>query len=370
MKLYDVDLGIANSDRLLTMRADLPSTKYSTPELRRQGFERILTNVQAIPGVAGAALAESLPLGGGNRPGFELEGRPRDAGTAVPTVSSLHISPTYFDTVGATLRRGRGFTETDGTDGNQNVLVNDILVTKFFANDDPIGRRIRFVPTSANSTGKPSEWFTIVGVSPTIPQGDPQALEPAPVVYRPYRASSFGSMAILVAAHGEPTAVTDGVRRAVQAADPDQAVYNVRTMNQQLAQLRWPYRVFGSMFAIFALVALALSAVGIYAVTSYAVTQRTAEIGVRMALGAQPTQVWWMILKTGVLQLAIGLALGLAMGWPISGVLKVVLVRIPPQDPVTFVGIAALLSVVMLVSCLLPARRATRLDPIAALRVE
>jgi putative ABC transport system permease protein len=369
LKLYDVDLGTMDRARILTMRADLPSTKYTTPEQRRLGFERILANIQAIPGVRAAALTESLPFGGGGRQGLEVEGRPVEAGTTAPDVSTLHVTPTYFETMAVSLRTGRSLTETDGTPGNLNVVVNETFLRRFFPREDAIGRRVRFTASRDGRTPA-SEWMTIVGVSPVIPQGDPQALEPSPVLYHPYRQRSFGSMSVLVATHGAPAAVATDVRRAVQAADPDQPVYNVRTMEEALAQVQWPYRVFGSMFAIFALVALALSAVGIYAVTSYAVTQRTAEIGVRMALGAQPAQVWWMILRSGLLQLGIGLTIGLGMGWMLSGVLQAVLVQIPAQDPVTFMSITALLAVVMIVSCLVPARRATRLDPIAALRVD
>jgi ABC-type antimicrobial peptide transport system permease subunit len=134
--------------------------------------------------------------------------------------------------------------------------------------------------------------------------------------------------------------------------------------------MRWPFRVFGSMFAIFALVALALSAVGIYAVTSYSVTQRTPEIGVRMALGARPAQVWWMVLRQGIVQLAIGLAIGVGAGVPLSGVLKTLVVQIPSRDPVTFGFTVALLALVMLGACIIPARRATKLDPSSALRAE
>ena len=144
-------------------------------------------------------------------------------------------------------------------------------------------------------------------------------------------------------------------------------MFEIRTLDEAIATQRWPYRVFGSMFAIFALVALVLSAVGIYAVTSYAVTQRTSEIGVRMALGAQPRQVSWLILKGGCWQLAVGLALGLVGGCGVTFVLKSLLVQIPGTDPVTFGAITVLLSVVTLVACLIPARRATRLDPLQAL---
>jgi putative ABC transport system permease protein len=251
--------------------------------------------------------------------------------------------------------------------------VNERFAQRFFPGEDAVGHRIRLAsirPPASNAAVTPSPWLTIVGVSPTIRQGDPQALEPDAVVYEPYRRASYGSMALLVRADGDPVALTSAVRQAVQAADPDQPVYSVRSLNEALEQARWPFRVFGSMFAIFAFVALVLSAVGIYAVTSYAVTQRTSEIGVRMALGAQPGQVWWMIMKQGLVQLAIGLTIGLLLALPLSPVLQAVIVQIPARDPVTFSVIAVLLSAVMLLACIVPARRATRLDPLAALRVD
>jgi ABC-type antimicrobial peptide transport system permease subunit len=160
------------------------------------------------------------------------------------------------------------------------------------------------------------------------------------------------------------------VRQAVQSIDPDLPVFGVQTMNQFLAQARWPYRVFGSMFAIFAGIALVLSAVGIYAVTAYSVTQRTQEIGVRMALGARRGQVSWLILRRGLIQLAIGLVIGLAGALPLSGVLQSLVVQIPTKDPVTFVTIAAILVAVTIAACLIPARRATKLDPLVALRAD
>jgi ABC-type antimicrobial peptide transport system permease subunit len=160
------------------------------------------------------------------------------------------------------------------------------------------------------------------------------------------------------------------VRQTVQAVDPELPVGNIQTMDQFLSQARWPYRVFGSMFAIFAGIALVLSAVGIYAVTAYSVTQRTQEIGVRMALGARGGQVSWLILRRGLIQLAIGLAIGLAGAIPLSSVLQSLVVQIPTKDPVTFTAIAAILIGVTVAACLIPARRATRLDPLAALRVE
>jgi ABC-type antimicrobial peptide transport system permease subunit len=158
------------------------------------------------------------------------------------------------------------------------------------------------------------------------------------------------------------------VRQAVQALDSDLPVFNARTMDESLARARWPYRVFGSMFAIFACIALVLSAVGIYAVTAYSVTQRTQEIGVRMALGAKGAQVSWLILRQGMVQLAIGLALGLLGAWPLSSILQSIVVQIPTRDPVTFTVIVSVLVGVTLIACLVPTRRATRVDPLVALR--
>jgi ABC-type antimicrobial peptide transport system permease subunit len=160
------------------------------------------------------------------------------------------------------------------------------------------------------------------------------------------------------------------VRQAVQEVDPDQPVFQVQTMDEFLARGRWPYRVFGTMFTIFALIALVLSAVGVYAVTAYSVTQRTPEIGLRMALGAQPAQVSWLILRRGLSQLAIALALGLILAWFASSALQSLGVQIPARDPVTFAAIAGVLAAVTIAACLIPARRATRLDPLSALRSE
>ena len=368
LKLYSLDLGV-DADHLLTMRAELPAKKYESPDQRRQAFDAMMSRIAATPGVGAVAIADSIPMGGGSNFDLEIEGKPTPPNTAAPRAIAISVTPDYFKTVDIPLLRGRPFDANDGAPGAESIVVNERFVTRFFPAEDPIGRRVKFVvPQSADS--KPQLWRTIVGVSQTVRQGDPQALEPDAVIYRPYRQNPFSSMTILVRTEGEPTALTSQIRQAVQLADPDQAVFNVRSLNAVLANVRWPFRVFGSMFAIFALVALALSAVGIYAVTSYAVTQRTPEIGVRMALGAQPKQVWWLVLRQGLIQLAIGLTLGLIAGVFLAGVLKSLVVQISFRDPVTFTVTAAVLALVMLAACLIPARRATQLDPIAALRVD
>jgi putative ABC transport system permease protein len=372
LKLYSFDLGVDTS-RLMTMTTTLPDAKYRTAEERRLFYERLLPRIEAIPGIEAAAIASSIPFGGSERRRLEIDGRPAGGETQAPTVAFITITPGYFETVNATMRRGRALIETDGAAGSEVAVINERFAAQHFPNEDPLGRRIRLLadggPAASPAPGSSDQqWLTIVGVSPTIRQGNPQALEPDAVAYVPYRQNSRGFMNILTRSHVEPASVTMQVRQAVQALDPDLPVFNAQTMDQFMAQARWPYRVFGSMFAIFACIALVLSAVGIYAVTAYAVTQRTQEIGVRMALGAQGSQVSWLILRQGLVQLAIGLALGLAGAWPLSGVLQSLVVQIPTKDPLTFAAIVAILVAVTLAACLVPTRRATRVDPLVALR--
>jgi ABC-type antimicrobial peptide transport system permease subunit len=165
-------------------------------------------------------------------------------------------------------------------------------------------------------------------------------------------------------------ALGQAVREAVREIAPDQPLFAVQPLNDVLAEQRWPYRIFGTMFAIFAVIALVLSSVGIYAITSYSVSQRTQELGLRLALGAQPAQITWLILRTGLVQLAFGLSIGLGAAYGVSVLLGSVVAQIPTSDPVTFIGITLLLTVTMLAASLLPARRATRMDPLQALRVD
>jgi putative ABC transport system permease protein len=313
-----------------------------------------------------ATIASALPFSGSEGRTFEIEGRPESRAEDRPRTSLVTISPSYFGVMGATMRRGRNLTATDGAAGSESIVVNERFAAQFLPGEEPVGRRVRLTA----GTDAPGPWLTIVGVSPTIRQGNPQNPEPDAVVYQPYRQQPQGFMHIITRSQVPAATLTPLVRQAVQAVDPDQPVFQVQTMDEFLAQGRWPYRVFGSMFAIFAFIALVLSAVGIYAVTAYSVTQRTPEIGVRMALGAGAGQVSWLILRHGLVQLGIGLSLGLVLAWFASNALQSLVVQIPTRDPVTFGAIVALLVVVTLAACLIPARRATRLDPLVALKAE
>jgi putative ABC transport system permease protein len=364
LKIYTMELGV-DSPRILTMRTTLTEARYPTAEKREQFYEALLSRLTALPGVTAAAATTSLPLNGADSRITEVAGRPAVDAKTGPRASRLWVSPGYFDTLGIPLRRGRLFVDADGTPGNETAIVSERFVERFFPGEDPLGKRFR--PHAEPSQKEPNPWLTVVGVVPTVRQADPQAENPDPVFYQPFRQQSPSSTALMVRAAGAPAALTSAVREAVRSVDQDQPVYDLRTLDENIERQRWPYRVFGSMFTIFALVALVLSAVGIYAVTSYAVTQRTSEIGVRMALGAQPRQVSWLILRGGLGQLAIGLTLGLAGAWSVTSVLQSLLVQTTATDPLTFAAIGALLSSVTLVACLIPAYRATRLDPLKAL---
>jgi putative ABC transport system permease protein len=275
------------------------------------------------------------------------------------------------------LRRGRGFRETDGMPGSETVIINEKMAAQFFKGEDPIGRRIRFAAT-APRTGPATSfdahtvpvWRTIVGISPNIRHAQVWNSDPPPAIYLPYRQDAPSGVTLLVRSHMDAGTVMNAVRREVQAVDRDQPVFTAQTMEQLLNQAMWPYRVFGGVFAIFALIALVMSAVGLYAVMAYSVTQRTTEIGVRMALGAEARQVSWLILKRGLWQIGLGLALGLAGALAVSRVMRTLLVQISPTDPVTFAGITVILTCVALAACVIPARRAIRVDPVIALRPE
>jgi predicted permease len=300
---------------------------------------------------------------------LEIEGRAGDP----RFVSTVTISSRFFEAVRRPLDRGRIFQDLDGSAGHESAIINQRLASQFFPGEDPLGKRLRLREagsTPERPAGPEAPWRTIVGVSPSIRHGSPQDAYSNAVVYRPYREDSRRAMTLLVRSSMPAGSVMDAVRREVQAIDRDQPVSAIQTLEQRMAEERWPIRVFGGAFVGFALIGLVLSAVGLYAVMAYAVRQRTQEIGIRMAVGAQPRQVSWLILKRGLMQLAIGLSLGLVGGLFLSQALRAVLVDVTPTDPLTFASITILLALVSVAACLLPARRATRVDPVVALRAE
>ncbi len=365
LTLYQLDPGV-DGDRLLTARLTLVSQKYPEAEQRAVFAEQLVDRLNAIPGVLAASVASNVPLGGAAQRTIELDGRPNSTDSAAPQVSVVQVGEQYLDTVGVSTLQGRSLMNTDGQPGSEAVVVNTRFAARFLDGEEVLGRRIRLDVDS----DEPGPWMTIVGVSPTIRQSGIEQSEPDAVVYRMMRLAPSSSLSLLLSTEGNPTGLLPQVREAVQSIDQDLPIYQTNTLTGVLAEARWPFRVFGTMFAIFALVALILSAVGIYAVTAYSITQRTQEIGLRMALGAQPKQVVWMVMRRGLIQLVIGLSIGLVGAAGVGQVLQGLLVQISPTDPATLGMILLVLGSVTALACLGPARRAALLDPSDALRFE
>jgi len=364
LKMYEMDPGF-NPDNILTMRYMLNDAKYPTPDSRVHFEEQLLARLTTVAGVDSVAVTSNLPMQGAPNWRFEIEGQPPVEKEKRQSASGIIISPDYFRVLGIDILRGRAFNGSDGLPGKTAVIVNQRFAAKYWPKEDAVGKRIRVTRDSGEQP-----WLTVLGICPDIRQGDFNHSEPDMVIYVPYRQNAATGVAIMARSKVPPTSLTSSFRKQVQELDGNLPLYRISTLPESFVQQRWPFRVFGSLFAVFALIALVLSSVGIYAVMSYAVSQRTQEIGIRMALGASTGSVMRLVLSLGAKQLAIGLAVGLALAYGVTRVLASLLVQITPTDPVTFTFIVLLLVAVAFIACWIPARRAMQVDPLVALRYE
>jgi predicted permease len=370
MNLYQMDIGVDTS-RLVSMQLIFPTRTYASLESRALFLQRLDDRLNGITAIAGASSTNYLPFTGASLRRFEIDGRADMTGEQRPLVGMVAVGSRYFDALGVRMLRGRAFVATDGEPGREAMIVNQRLADMHFRGEDPVGRRIRLI-NDGNIPGAPKFYAaTIVGVSPTIRQRSFER-DPDPVVYITHGQNALMAMTanLIVRARDNPAAVTSLLRQEVSAMDPDVPVTNIRTMDEILARNRWPQRTFGTMFLAFAVIAIVLAAVGLYSVTAYSVAQRTQEIGIRMALGAEGEQVRWLILRRGLIQLAVGLTLGLAGALGTGRLLQGMLVATGPADVVTLVAISLVMVAVAVMACFWPARRATRLDPVKALRYQ
>ena len=372
--LYRLDLGIETS-HLVMMRLVLPDRKYPAVEQRLAFYQQLEERLQANGQIESVTIASNTPLQGGFGRKLAIDGKPLQPGEQAPNVTMLTVDPRYFDTMGLPIVRGRGLNDEDGMTGRESAIVNQRFAQMHFGNEDPIGRRIELSMDlqggAAPTGGIPTKLTaTIVGLTQNVRQRSLTEREPDAVAYLPFRTDPRGFMTLMARSKGDPNVLTPLIREEVRAIDPDLPLFGIETMDHNMAQQRWPFRIFGSMFAIFALIALALSAVGLYAVTAYSVTQRTQEIGIRMALGAESNQVTWLFLRRACVQLAIGLTIGIAGALGVGQLFQTtdLLIQTSGRDPITILSIALLLAVVAMAASMLPARRATRLDPLLALR--
>ena len=361
---YKTSIGtdVAN---ILTMRLNLPEAKYAKNPDLIAFHDRLHKAIESLPGVEKAAIAETLPTGGSENLPFELEGAPPTDEKRRQTLSAIVIGYDYFGTAGLRPLRGRVFDENDGVTGPPAILANQEFADKYWPNQDPIGKRLRWF------NGKsPETWAMVVGIVPNILQNSNSSQRDA-LIYIPYRFKPERDMAVMIRTRVPPSTLATAVRQTVQSINEDLPIYRLLSMEDRLAQNYWPWRVFGTLFAIFAAIALLLASVGLYAVIAHSVSQRTQEIGVRMALGASSNEIYRLVFSSGMLQIGIGLALGLAGAFGVTRILKSILATtVSPTDPVTFLLAAGLLAAAGGFGCLIPARRAMAVDPVVALRHE
>jgi putative ABC transport system permease protein len=364
IRLQHVNSGL-NPVNVLTMVVPLPRDKYKENEKQIAFFDQLLERVRSLPGVESAGATSGLPLSGSlwGR-SLTVEGRPVLSVGEAPMINHVVVTPDYFRSMGITLLAGRDFNDADKKDSTKVTIIDERLAREYWPSESPLGKRIRFGPPENNEP-----WHTIVGVVGEVRH---QRLDMATrkSIYVPFEQIPVRTLAITLRTAGDPLGLAASVRNQVKELDPDQPVTEVRPMTEVISRSVWQPRLYAILFAVFAAVALILACVGIYGVMSYAVSQRTHEIGIRMALGASTSDVLKMVLGQGMLLTLAGVGLGLLGAFGVTRVMSSLLFNISATDPVTFAGVSLLLSIVSLLACYIPARRATRVDPMVALRYE
>jgi putative ABC transport system permease protein len=366
-RLMEVNPGF-RTDGVLTFQVTLAGGK--SPPQKDNFVEQIVERLKALPGVQAAAATDSLPLTDFARIGVvEIEGRPPidfskvKRGEVTP-VSRPTVTRDYFNAMGISVKKGRALTSQDARPGAGSVIVNAAFERRFFPGESAVGKRIRLMPGPVEA-----RWQTVVGVVSDVRQSG-LAGDVMPQVYSPDLEDMDDAMSFVIRVTGEPAGLISAVRRVVAEVEPNQALHNVMTMEQRLANTTTSRRLNTALLGSFAAVALLLAVVGIYGVMSYAVTQRTREIGMRMALGAQPGNVMRFVMGQGMRVVLMGAGIGLVGALALARVLRNLLFEVAPTDPATFLCVTLLLSAVALLACYIPARRAARIDPIVALRCE
>ncbi len=358
-RLSDVDPGF-NPDHLLTMSVALQFINYQDAAKQVAFFQTALERVRALPGVVAAGASTSLPpIYIQNSNGFTIEGRPEQPGTVPPSAIYIPATPGFIEALQLPLVAGRTITDADTAQAPGVVVINKTLATRFFPNEDPVGKRM--------TTGGIQR--TIVGVV-----GDAKyqglGLEAGPQTYVPHAQSPFPGMRVIVRTSTDPLSLVGAVRSQIQSVDSEEGPTRFATMEQLVSESVSQPRFNAFLIGLFAVLAFILSAIGIYGVVNYEVTQRTGEIGIRMALGAKSADVLRLILRQGLVLTVAGLLAGVAGAFALTRFLSGLLFEVKPTDPMTYVVVSVLLGVVALAACLIPARRATKVDPLVALRYE
>lgn len=361
LNLQRVEAGL-RPENVLTMGVTLPDSKYPTPQSRVPFFQRLLERVSALPGVESAGVVNLLPMQNwGWNSDFQIEGRPPFPPGKAPLVENRTVTPDYFRAMGIPLVAGRFLTDQDNDKSERVTLINQTFAQRYFPNEDPIGKRI-----NAGVGG----WMTIVGVVGDVKQSG-LANSVRIEHYAPHaQVQISNTMSVVVRTLSDPTALAAAIRRETQAIDPAQPVFNIKTMETVIAESVSDRRLNMVLLGVFSGLALLLAVIGIYSVMSYTVTQSTRELGIRMALGAQARDVLKLVVGQGVTLAAVGLVIGLVAAFALTRLMATLLFGVGATDPLTFASVSALLIVVALLACAIPARRATKVDPMVTLRHE
>ncbi|MFL6276640.1 MAG: ABC transporter permease [Blastocatellia bacterium] len=364
LRLQHVDAGF-NPAGVMTMRINLPQSKYNGGPRRSDYFRQLMERLRAQPGVESAAAISTLPLSGNNwGRSLTVEGFPILSVGQAPFIQHNVVTPGYFRALGIPILEGRDFTDADTTDGPKITIVDERLARQYWPNESAVGKRIRFGPPEDNEP-----WHTIVGVVGAVRHERLEATT-RNSVYLPHVEVPVGRMYITLRSTSKPESLVEPARAQIHALDPDLPITHVRTMDEVEAQSVWQPRLYTILFGVFAAVALLLAAVGLYGVMAYTVTMRTHEIGLRVALGAQSGDVLKLIAGQGIKLALIGVGSGLIAALLLTRLMATLLFNTSVNDPLIFAGIAVLLTLVALLACYIPARRATKVDPMVALRYE
>jgi predicted permease len=362
LKVHTADVGVKTTN-LLTAEMTLTAARYPRAEAQISFYDRLKTRLEAIPGVQSVAIADSPPAAGSRHFPYELAGTPQVDKGLRPKISTLVIGSGYFRTLGAAVFSGREFNDADGVSGIPVAIVNQRFASKYWPGENALRKRLRVFDGNA-----PGPWLSVVGVVSNIVQNDATRQEFDPLVYLPYRQKPAGTMYVIARTAIAPETLATAFRREVQAVDPDLPIYGPFTADHW--ERYSDSRFYGVLFLIFAAIALLLASIGLYTVVSHSVSQRTQEIGIRMAIGATAADIRKLVILQGMLPLGIGLSIGLAASFAVNRLLKAELVQVSPSDPITLVVASAALILSATLGCLIPARRAMSVDPLVALRHE